>query len=112
MPDEALFAEAEHGTLRKNLAAQVKRMLADPKASALVENFGGQWLQIRNLKLVQPDAKTFPEWDQALATAMSARFYYTEQEPVAPDAGLFAAPSNVYISAPSNYRRHGELRTC
>jgi len=70
MPDEALFAEAEHGTLRKNLDAQVKRMLADPKAAALVENFGGQWLQIRNLKLVQPDAKTFPEWDQALATAM------------------------------------------
>ena len=70
MPDDALFAEAEHGTLRKNLDAQVKRMLADPKASALVENFGGQWLQIRNLDLVQPDAKQFPEWDQALATAM------------------------------------------
>lgn len=70
MPDDELFAEAEHGTLRKNLDAQVKRMLADPKASAFVENFGGQWLQIRNLKLVQPDAKTFPSWDQALATAM------------------------------------------
>ncbi|HEY3900756.1 MAG TPA: DUF1592 domain-containing protein [Chthoniobacter sp.] len=70
MPDDALFAEAEHGTLRKNLNAEVKRMLADPKAAALVENFGGQWLQIRNLKLVQPDAKTFPDWDQALATAM------------------------------------------
>jgi hypothetical protein len=70
MPDDALFAEAEHGTLRTNLDAQVKRMLADPKAAALVENFGGQGLQVRNLKLVQPDAKTFPEWDQALATAM------------------------------------------
>lgn len=70
MPDDELFAEAEKGTLRKNLDAQVKRMLADPKASALVENFGGQWLQTRNLKLVQPDAKTFPSWDQALATAM------------------------------------------
>ena len=70
MPDDALFAEAEPGTLRKNLNAEVKRMLADPKAAALVENFGGQWLQIRNLKLVQPDAKTFPDWDQALATAM------------------------------------------
>ena len=70
MPDDALFAEAERGTLRKNLAAQVQRMLADPKSGALVENYAGQWLQIRNLKLVQPDAKTFPEWDQALATAM------------------------------------------
>jgi hypothetical protein len=70
MPDDALFAEAERGTLRKNLAAQVQRMLADPKSGALVENYAGQWLQIRNLKLVQPDAKTFPEWDQALASAM------------------------------------------
>ena len=70
MPDEALSAEAQRGTLRKNLSAQVKRMLADPKAGELVENFAGQWLQLRNLKLVQPDAKTFPQWDRALATAM------------------------------------------
>ncbi len=70
MPDDELFAEAERGTLRKNLSAQLKRMLADPKSSALVENYAGQWLQIRNVKLVQPDAKTFPEWDEALATAM------------------------------------------
>ena len=70
MPDDALFAEAERGTLRKNIDAQVRRMLKDPKAAELVENFAGQWLQIRNLRLVQPDAKTFPEWDKALATAM------------------------------------------
>ena len=70
MPDDALYAEAQRGTLRKNLTAQVKRMLADPKAGELVENFAGQWLQLRNLKVVQPDAKTFPNWDQALAKAM------------------------------------------
>jgi len=70
MPDEALSAEAQRGTLRKNLIAQVKRMLADPKAGELVENFAGQWLQLRNLKLVQPDPRAFPNWDQALATAM------------------------------------------
>ncbi len=70
MPDDALYAEAQRGTLRKNLTAQVKRMLADPKAGELVENFAGQWLQLRNLKVVQPDAKAFPNWDQSLATAM------------------------------------------
>jgi cytochrome c553 len=70
MPDDALYAEAQRGTLRKNLAVQVKRMLADPKAGELVKNFAGQWLQLRNLKVVQPDAKTFPNWDQALAAAM------------------------------------------
>jgi mono/diheme cytochrome c family protein len=70
MPDDALSTEAAKGTLRKNLTDQVKRMLADPKADALVENYASQWLQTRNLQLVQPDARTFPEWDHALATAM------------------------------------------
>jgi len=70
MPDDALFAEAEKGTLRKNLDVQVRRMIADKKAGALVENFAGQWLQVRNLKHVQPDLKIFPEWDRELATAM------------------------------------------
>ncbi len=70
MPDDALYAEAQRGTLRKNLTAQVRRMLADPKAGELVKNFAGQWLQLRNLKVVEPDAKTFPNWDRALGTAM------------------------------------------
>ncbi|MEA3207523.1 MAG: hypothetical protein QOE70_580 [Chthoniobacter sp.] len=70
MPDDALFAEAQRGTLRKNLDTQVRRMLADPKAGALVENYAGQWLQIRNLAQVQPDAKTYPDWDKPLAVAM------------------------------------------
>jgi hypothetical protein len=70
MPDDELFAQAEKGTLRQNLEAQVRRMLKDPKASALTENFAGQWLQIRNLPLLQPDARTFPEWDKRLAQAM------------------------------------------
>jgi len=70
MPDDELFGHAQRGTLRKNLAAQVRRMLLDKKSDALVENFAGQWLQIRNLELVQPDWKTFPSWDKRLARAM------------------------------------------
>jgi hypothetical protein len=70
MPDDELLGLAEHGKLRKNLTAQVSRMLASPKADALVENFAGQWLQIRSLDSVQPDKKMFPEYDPALATAM------------------------------------------
>ncbi len=49
MPDDDLFALAAKGELRKNLAAQVKRMVADPKAQALIENFPGQWLQSRSV---------------------------------------------------------------
>jgi hypothetical protein len=49
MPDAELFRLAEQRDLRKNLAAQVKRMLADPRSDALVENFVGQWLQVRDV---------------------------------------------------------------
>src|SRR5204863_2660391 len=52
MPDDELFTLAERGALRRNLEKQVKRMLKDSKSSAFVENFPGQWLQLRNLKLI------------------------------------------------------------
>ena len=72
MPDADLFRRAEAGELRKPgvLEQQVKRMLADPKSAALVENFAGQWLQLRMLKGLAPDKGTFPAWDDALARAM------------------------------------------
>jgi hypothetical protein len=49
MPDDELFKLAAQGALRKNLGAQVRRMLADPKADAFVENFAGQWLRSRDI---------------------------------------------------------------
>lgn len=70
MPDEELFRLAGRGALRRNLEAQVRRMLRDPKAAALVENFTGQWLQLRNLELVMPDPKQFPGFDDELRRAM------------------------------------------
>jgi hypothetical protein len=70
MPDDELFDLAAHGTLRRHLEAQVRRMLRDPKSEALVENFAGQWLQLRNLKLATPDAKLFPQFDDTLRGAM------------------------------------------
>jgi hypothetical protein len=70
MPDDELFRQAERGRLRRNLESQVRRMLRDPKASAFVENFAGQWLQLRNLDLVTPDAKQFPDFDEDLRKAM------------------------------------------
>lgn len=52
MPDDELFQLAAAGVLRKNLDAQVKRMLADPRSEALTKNFGGQWLQTRDILIV------------------------------------------------------------
>jgi len=71
MPDDELFALAAKGQLRKNLDAQVHRMLKDPKSSALVENFAGQWLQLRSMQNVTPDAKRFPNFDESLRDAMT-----------------------------------------
>ncbi|MBI3416990.1 MAG: DUF1592 domain-containing protein [Verrucomicrobia bacterium] len=70
LPDVELFTLAGQGRLRKNLDAQVKRMLKDSKASALVDNFAGQWLQLRNLKSMTPDSEIFPEFDDELRAAM------------------------------------------
>ncbi|HEY8503799.1 MAG TPA: DUF1592 domain-containing protein, partial [Gemmataceae bacterium] len=72
MPDEELFRLAEKGELGKPevLEAQVRRMLADPKAEALVENFVGQWLNLRLLGTVSPDRKTYPAFDEKLRAAM------------------------------------------
>jgi len=65
-PDDELFALAEKRTLRKNLDAQVLRLLKDEKAHALTENFAGQWLQLRTLGILEPDRGKFPTFDSAL----------------------------------------------
>jgi len=70
MPDDELLDLAERGQLRQNLDAQVRRMLASPKAHALVTNFAGQWLEIRNLKYIAPDSKLFPGFDDDLRDSM------------------------------------------
>ncbi len=69
MPDDELFRLAGQGRLRRNLAGQVKRMLADPKSRALVDNFAGQWMQLRTLDIVSPDEKLFPGFDAPLRAA-------------------------------------------
>ncbi len=72
MPDDTLLALAESGKLRSPgvLQAQVTRMLADERASALATSFAGQWLETRNLDSVNPDPKRFPEWGPELRDAM------------------------------------------
>jgi uncharacterized protein DUF1592/uncharacterized protein DUF1588/uncharacterized protein DUF1585 len=52
------------------LDQQVRRMVADPKARALVDNFAGQWLYLRNLSARTPDQTEFPDFDNTLRSAM------------------------------------------
>ena len=71
IPDEELLASAEQGRLRRpaELERQVKRMLADRRSEALVKNFAGQWLYLRNVRGVRPDEELFPDFDEALRVA-------------------------------------------
>jgi hypothetical protein len=72
MPDDSLLQLADSGKLREpgTLRREIGRMLADPRAAALASNFAGQWLETRNLDVVEPDPKKFPEWNPELRDAM------------------------------------------
>lgn len=73
VPDDALLARADSGELVDDatLRAEVRRMLQDPRARALGENFGMQWLGLQNFGSgARPDAEVFPEFNDALAADM------------------------------------------
>lgn len=71
IPDDQLLDLAEQGQLRDPvvLEQQVRRMLADSRSEALVNNFAGQWLYLRNLGAKAPDSGVFPEFDENLRQA-------------------------------------------
>ena len=80
MPDSELSLLAEKGKLkgRENRLAQVERMLADPKAEALVHNFAGQWLGLREIGANPPAPDLYPEYDRHLESSIveeSERFF-------------------------------------
>jgi len=72
IPDEALLDVAAKGALHRPevMQQQVRRMLADPKSQALVDNFAGQWLHIRNVQTHQPSPETLFHFDDNLRTAL------------------------------------------
>jgi mono/diheme cytochrome c family protein len=72
IPDDQLLDLATQGKLSSPavLEQQVRRMLSDPKSQALVDNFLGQWLQLRNLRSKQPNSHEFPDFDDNLRNAL------------------------------------------
>jgi len=71
IPDDELLGLAVGGKLKQPavLEQQARRMLADPRSQALVTNFAGQWLYLRNLAAVNPDPRMFPDFDDNLRQA-------------------------------------------
>jgi hypothetical protein len=71
IPDEELIELASQGRLRdeKVLEQQVARMIADPRSEAFVENFTGQWLNVRGMQASEPVVDLFPDFDSTLRQA-------------------------------------------
>ena len=72
IPDDTLLDLSARGKLKDPaiLEQQVRRMLADPRADSLVNNFASQWLYLRNLASTTPDPRLFPDFDENLRGAM------------------------------------------
>lgn len=71
-PDDQLLELARRGTLRdpEVYAAEVERLLEDPRSRALADNFAAQWLQLRPLADMRMDPERFPDFDEELRDAM------------------------------------------
>jgi hypothetical protein len=100
MPDAELTASAASGTLKNTagLARELTRMLATDKAAALTENFGRQWLPVRELQNAKPSADVYPDFDESLRAAMAAetmRFFV--------DIAKGSRPLSELLSSTSGY---------
>jgi cytochrome c553 len=73
IPDRALIDAARLGQLSQaaGFRQQVRRLLADPRSAALSTRFAAQWLRLQDLDKVEPDALSFPYFDESLAAAMA-----------------------------------------
>ena len=100
MPDDRLFGVAKAGQLHQpaSLDGEVTRMLADPKAQALIDNFAGQWLFIRKIDEVTPDATLFPQFDGSLRAAMKA-----ETQLLFREVAFNGLPANQLLTAPFTF---------
>jgi hypothetical protein len=106
MPDDQLAGLADQGQLRRNLEAQVRRLLRDPRSRALAENFGGQWLEIRNLKARTPDAGMFPRFTPALRNAMVRESELFVGAVIADDRSIFDLLDGDFTYVDETLARH------
>ena len=111
IPDDELLDRAEDGTLSDPavLDRQVRRMLADPRAKALVDNFAGQWLHLRNMESVYPDPLEFPEFDENLREAYQAETELFIEQQLRDDASLLDLLRADYTFVNERLARHYDL---
>jgi hypothetical protein len=105
-PDDELLSLARRSELRPKLDAQLKRMLASPKANAFVDNFAGQWLQFRNLDAAHPDSKKFDTYNDRLRDAMKRETQMFFQSIVQDDRSLLDILTADYTFLNERLARH------
>ena len=108
IPDEELLRLAERKELRKPavVEAQVRRMLADSRARALVDNFGGQWLYLRTLANVVPDPVAFPDFDENLRDAFRRETELFFESQIRDDRGVWELLKADYTFANQRLAEH------
>jgi hypothetical protein len=108
IPDDELLDAAVAGELSKTetLEKQVRRMLADRRSQALVENFGGQWLYLRNLANAAPDLSTFPDFDESLRKAFRRETELFFESIVREDRGVLELLTADYTFLNERLARH------
>tara|TARA_B110000008_G_scaffold279311_2_gene325893 strand:- start:35 stop:2332 length:2298 start_codon:yes stop_codon:yes gene_type:complete len=70
IPDDSLWELAKKGKLRENFRQEFNRMISDKKIEGFINNFCGQWLQLRDLNLVNPDPEQFPRFTDQVRKSM------------------------------------------
>jgi hypothetical protein len=108
LPDEQLLDAAAKDTLRQPavLEREVRRMLADRRSHALVDNFVAQWLVVRNLRDVVPDSDLFPQFDENLREAFQRETELFMHSQVQEDRGLTDMLTADYTYANERLARH------
>jgi hypothetical protein len=102
MPDDELLAAAEAGKLSdpNEITAQIKRMMADPKAMGFAQSFGGQWMGISQLgETKKPDPNLFPQYSDALAQTMQEEAYTYFNGIIQEDRSLLELITSDYVFA-------------
>ena len=108
IPDDELLKVAVAGDLRSPgvIGAQIDRMLADPKSDALVDNFAGQWLFLRNMRSVKPDPGTFPEFDGNLREAFQRETELWFESQIRDDRSVLEVLTSDYTFVNERLARH------
>jgi cytochrome c551/c552 len=108
IPDDELLTVAEQGKLKDPaiLQQQVRRMLKDPKSQALVTNFAGQWLYLRELKNRNPDLIMYPDFDDNLRQAFQRETELVFDSIVREDRNVFDTLTTDYTFVNERLAKH------